>query len=118
MSGDVASFKAIAPRFEVSDVGAALTHYIDILEFQLIDVFGEPPAYATLMRGGVELHLRVGSRPSEAYAWVEHLERLIAELHERTVSFSGPFNRSSGTREIYISDPWGNAITFGENVGS
>lgn len=118
MSGDIASFKTIAPRFEVSDVAAAMTHYIDIFEFQLIDVFGSPPAYAMLARDGAELHLRVGSRPSEAYAWVEHLDKLITELHSRSVSFSGPFNRTSGMREIYISDPWGNAITFGENASS
>ena len=117
MSAGAVAFSSIAPRFEVLDVSIALGHYGDILGFQSIDIVGNPPVYATMSRGAVEIHLRIGSRPSEAYIWVERLEDLVAELHAHAITFSGPFDRQ-GLREIVVSDPWGNSITFGSNIVS
>lgn len=50
------TFKSVAPSFVVSDVVATANYYRDVLGFQILGFFADPPVFAMVGRGGVEIH--------------------------------------------------------------
>ncbi|MEA2570680.1 MAG: hypothetical protein QOI24_2681 [Acidobacteriota bacterium] len=111
-------FIDLAPRFEVADVTASLKFYVDALGFTLLDTFDDPPVYAMVKRGPIEIHLQkapvVEGFSSGAYIWVRNIGALVEELTSRGTPFLGPFDRIYKMREVIVRDPDRNEITFGE----
>lgn len=52
-----ARLKSISPQFVVPDVIAAAEYYRDVLGFQILGYFYEPPVYSIVRRDTVEIHL-------------------------------------------------------------
>ncbi len=86
------TFKRIAPSFVVADPVATAEYYRDVLGFEILGYFAEPPVFAMVARGGVEIHfgkadaepqrsnLELRKISSDAYVWVDDVDTLFEEL--------------------------------------
>ena len=121
-------FQSVAPHFTVSDVVAASKYYSEVLGFRSLGFFGTPPVFATVERGGVELHFNQSDaveqkRPRarvayDAYIRVTGLDQLHKEIAARGATIlEGPVTRVYGMREVVIEDCHGLRIAFGEDPG-
>ena len=123
-----AVFKKIATQFVVEDVIATAEYYQRVLGFELLGYFADPPVYAMLARGGVEMHFgkadgravdvptpnfrRVGF---DAYSWVDDINALFAELTENGAHIvEGPIKRIYDSIEVVIQDCNGFTLVFGD----
>ena len=117
--------KAIAPQFVVPDVVRAAEYYRDVLGFEILGYFLDPPVFAMVGRDGMQIHFGKGyGEPSpnasrrgeglDAYIWVDDVDRLAEELsaHGATV-VEGPVDRIYGTLEITVRDCFGFTLAFG-----
>lgn len=123
-------FLGVAPSFAVRDVVEAAEYYRDRLGFEILGYFAEPPVYAMVRRGIVQVHfgrttaddVRTaadyrGSVGIDAYVWVEDADRLYDEFTARGANIvEGPVDRVYNCREIVVRDPNGFTIAFGSDV--
>ena len=121
------NFISIAPQLVVPDVVRTAEYYRDNLGFKILGYFLDPPVYAIVRRGNVELHfgkgdsdktasnedIRCGSM--EAYIFVDHIDELYQELTAAGVDMPyPPTERVYGRREIEVTDCDRHKIVFGE----
>jgi predicted enzyme related to lactoylglutathione lyase len=121
-------FKKIATQFVVEDVVSTAEYYRDVLGFEILGYFADPPVYAMVARGGVEMHFgkadgrradtssvdfrRVGF---DAYIWVNDIQALFDELTASGAEIvEGPVKRIYESTEIEIRDCNGFKIVFGD----
>ncbi|MBV9459303.1 MAG: hypothetical protein JO141_17540, partial [Bradyrhizobium sp.] len=80
-------FDGISPVFPVSDVAAALTFYRDRLGFEIGWTSGDPPTYANVCRGRIDITLTFGTETArrEAYVYIRGVDGYFAELRGRNV---------------------------------
>ncbi|MBM3537252.1 MAG: hypothetical protein FJX55_05395 [Alphaproteobacteria bacterium] len=118
------------PHFLVADVRRAAEYYRDKLGFRIIGYFfEEPPAFGMVDRDGAEIHLRraydgrKGSNRErvgdalDCYIHVDDVEALYAEFKEREAEITmAPTRQGYGMKEIYVRDPDGYTICFGQRV--
>ena len=119
------------PHFLVADVRRAAEYYRDRLGFRIIGYyFEEPPVFGMVDRDGAEIHLRraydglTGSNRErvgdarDCYIRCKDVEALHAEFKERGAEITmAPTLQGYGMKEIYVRDPDGYTICFGEDVG-
>jgi catechol 2,3-dioxygenase-like lactoylglutathione lyase family enzyme len=122
-------FLTVAPQFTVPDVVAAASYYCDILGFENRGFFGDPPVFAMLGRGEVELffnqspdaasHVRPRAAVGyDAYIHITGLNQLFDELKGRSAKIiEGPVDRVYGMRELVVEDCHGLRLAFGEDPG-
>lgn len=121
-------FRSIAPQFVVPDVVRTAEWYRDELGFEILGYFmQDPPVYAIVRRGSVEIHfgrgdsdatvnnesIRCGSM--EAYIFVDDVHSLYEELTRRGVSVPyPPAARVYERTEIEVTDCDGHKLVFGQ----
>jgi catechol 2,3-dioxygenase-like lactoylglutathione lyase family enzyme len=120
-------FRYIAPQFVVPDVVRSAEYYRDKLGFEILGYFLDPPVYAMVRRGDVEIHfgkgdgeqtsrnvdIRKGSM--EAYVFVTRVHQLYDELIAAGVDVPyPPTTRVYDRTEIEIIDCDGHKLVFGE----
>lgn len=110
------------PVLAVSDSDRSEDYYRRVLGFETTSAHRtesgmSDPAYLTLVRDGVSLHLqsfkpeRAGM--TDAFLWVADVDRLYAEIAARgAVVQLPPTNQTWGNRETAIRDPDGNVLVF------
>jgi catechol 2,3-dioxygenase-like lactoylglutathione lyase family enzyme len=118
------------PHFLVSDVRRAAEYYRDRLGFRIIGYFfEEPPVFGMVDRDRAEIHLRRvydGQKGSnrerlgdalDCYIRVDDVDSLYAEFREKGAEITmAPTLQSYGMKEIYVRDPDGYTICFGQDV--
>ena len=123
-----ATLRAIAPHFAVDEVVAAAEYYRDVLGFEILSYFLDPPVFAMVARDGIEIHLGQADAGQtalpnsfyrsiglDAYIWVSNVAALAQELTERGADIiDGPVVRVYGSTEIVVRDLNGYKIAFGE----
>lgn len=121
-------FKKIATQFVVEDVVATAEYYRDVLGFEILGYFAEPPVYAMVARGGVEMHFgKADGRPADtssvdfrrvgfdAYIWVDDIQALFEEFTASGAEIvEGPVKRIYESTEIEVRDCNGFKIVFGD----
>ena len=121
---------ASCPHFLVADVRRAAEYYRDKLRFRIIGYFfEEPPVFGMVDRDRAEIHLRRaddGKKGSnrervgdalDCYIRVDDVEALHAEFKERRAEITlPPTLQNYGMKEIYVRDPDGYTLCFGEDV--
>ncbi|MEO6050431.1 MAG: VOC family protein [Pyrinomonadaceae bacterium] len=127
--GDPALFKAIVPQFVVPDVVSTAEYYRDTLGFLILGYFLDPPVFAMVRRGEVEIHFGkadTGALPhtneslrrglgSDAYIIVSDIEGLHAELAAAGANILvPPTKRVYGSIEFEILDCDGHKVVFGD----
>lgn len=122
------TFRKIATQFVVDDVVATAGYYQNVLGFELLGYFLDPPVYAMLAHDGVEMHFgkadgreadasstrfrRVGF---DAYIWVDDIHGLHEELKSKGARIlDGPVKRVYESTEIEVEDCNGFKIVFGD----
>ena len=120
------TMKGIAPQFVVPDVVQAAEYYRDVLGFEILGYFLDPPVFAMVGRDDVEIQFGKsdGAPPEpnaarrraglDAYVWVEDVDSLAEELKASGARIlEGPVTREYGMREIVIQDLFGFTLAFG-----
>jgi len=120
-------FRSIAPSFVVSDVVSAAEYYLDVLGFEILDYFADPPVFAMVGRDGVEIHfgkadadpqrsnLELRKISSDAYIWVSDVYALAEELKASGADIlNGPVRRIYDCVELEVRDLNGFKIVFGQ----
>ena len=124
-----ARLKAINPHFIVRDVVTAAEHYRDILGFQILGYFGNPPVFAMVARDQAEIHFGKVDEGAEvspnvnrrkigldAYVWVDDLDALYAELQAKGASIlEKPVLRIYNCYEMVVEDPFGFRLAFSQD---
>jgi uncharacterized glyoxalase superfamily protein PhnB len=127
-----ARLKSISPQFVVPDVIAAAEYYRDVLGFQILGYFCEPPVYSIVRRDAVEIHLGkadphadAAAAPNsplredsiDAYIWVDDVEVLFEELKAGGAKIvEPPTVREYHCYEMVVEDKFGFRLAFGMNV--
>jgi catechol 2,3-dioxygenase-like lactoylglutathione lyase family enzyme len=120
-------FKSVAPSFVVSDLVATAEYYRDVLGFKILGYFADPPVFAMLGRGGVEIHFgKADAEPqrsnlefreisSDAYIWVDDVEALHQELIASGADIiEGPTMRIYNCVEMEVRDCNGFKLVFSQ----
>jgi catechol 2,3-dioxygenase-like lactoylglutathione lyase family enzyme len=113
----------MVPLFYVDDMAAALDFYTRLLDFELAPWDSPDDIVVSLIRGGLELMLT--ALPTDqaarvnAILLVDDSDALFARWTDRGLDQSrrtgspvhlGPVDQSWGTREFYVTDPFGNTL--------
>jgi predicted enzyme related to lactoylglutathione lyase len=119
--------KKLATQFVVDDVVATAEYYCNVLGFELLGYFAEPPVYAMVARGGVEMHFgKADAEPQasstelrrvgfDAYIWVDDIQGLYDEVKAAGADIvEGPVKRVYQSTEVVIKDCNGFTIVFGD----
>jgi predicted enzyme related to lactoylglutathione lyase len=114
-------FVGSATIFTVRDIAASITHYRDVLGFDVTFRYGEPIFYACLCRDEVSLHLRAATRDPKwvpgngaIAVFVDDVDALHAEIAARGAHVvKPPQDYPYGMRDFNIVDLDGNQLTFG-----
>jgi uncharacterized glyoxalase superfamily protein PhnB len=120
-----AMIRQIAPQFFTTDLPATLAYYRDILGFECLGTWHDPPVYAIVARDQHRIHFRLADPPTpnpdkyadellDAYLIIENADALYAEYAGRGVEFTRalcdmPWN----SREFVVKDCDGRLLAFG-----
>jgi catechol 2,3-dioxygenase-like lactoylglutathione lyase family enzyme len=122
-----ARLRSVAPQFVVPDVVKAAEYYRDVLGFEILGFFADPPVFAMVRRDGVELHFgKIDIERSmqnndmvrhglgtDAYIWVDDIDRLHRELRgKRADIVEGPIRRVYDCTELTVRDCNGFQLVF------
>jgi catechol 2,3-dioxygenase-like lactoylglutathione lyase family enzyme len=118
-------FKNARPILFVRDVTASAAFFRDKLGFTVDLLYGTPPFYAAVSRGGASLRLRftresVFSEAAEregppivATIEVDDAAALCADLLARGVELArAPIKQDWGGTDFLVREPGGNAVSF------
>ena len=118
-------FKRIATIFVVDDVVKTAEYYRDVLGFELLSYFADPPVYAIVARGAAEMHFGKADGEAQnpnretrktsfdAYIWVDDIQGLYEEMLTAGANITeGPIKRIYETTEVVIEDCNGFIIVF------
>lgn len=125
-----ARLNSISPQFAMPDVVVAAEYYRDVLGFEILGYFLEPPIYAIVRRDSVEIHFskidpKIEAAPNirrrdqsiDAYIWVNDLDPLYEELQERGANVvEAPALRIYKCYEMVVQDHAGFRLAFGMDV--
>jgi uncharacterized glyoxalase superfamily protein PhnB len=116
--------KSVAPQIVVENVVATAEYYRDVLGFEINGFWADPPVYAIVSRGGVEIHFgkseKNGSSNSvvrsgsfDLYVWVDDIEGLHEELMSASANVvEGPVKRVYDSTEVVVKDLNGYVLVF------
>lgn len=117
--------KPAIPILFVRDVSASAEFFRTKLGFEVDFLYGTPPFYGSVSRGGACLHLRFVHQPNFAElaarevslilasVEVSDVRRLFEELEQRGVEFAQtPTRQPWGGTDFHVRDPDGNVISF------
>ena len=120
--------RQIAPQFFTTDLPATLAYYRDILGFECLGTWDDPPVYAIVARDEHRIHFRLADPPTpnsdryddellDAYLFIEDANALYAEYAWRGVEFTRPLGDTAWhSREFVVKDCDGRLLAFGANV--
>jgi uncharacterized glyoxalase superfamily protein PhnB len=122
----------IAPYFLVDDVVRTANYYRDTLGFHYDRLWGDPPSFCMVKRGGVVVMLsQVGDpgsvRPNrladpqseawDAYVWIEDADALYEELRSRGATIARAIcDQPYGCRDFDVEDCNGYRLCFGQDI--
>ncbi len=117
----------IAPQLIVPDVVQTAQYYRDVLGFNIIGYFMDPPVYAMVERDGFQIHF--GKADNGTYKtnadfrkintdfiiWVPEIDQFFEEVSAKNAEIvEGIVTRVYGSREFIIKDCNGFRITIGD----
>lgn len=120
--------RQIAPQFFTADIPASLAYYTEMLGFELLGTWHDPPVYAIVARDQHAIHFRCAPPPTanpdkyseellDAYVYVGDADALYAEYAGRGVEFTRKLaNTPWNSREFVVKDCDGRLLAFGANL--
>ena len=123
---------SVAPYFVVDDVVVTANFYRDNLGFHYERLWGDPPCFCMVSRGGIIIMLsqlaQVGRmRPNrladptseawDAYVWVNNADDLCSEFRAKGVKIARELcDQPYGNRDFDIEDCNGYRLCFGHST--
>jgi predicted enzyme related to lactoylglutathione lyase len=123
----------IAPYFLVDDVVASAEYYRDKLGFRYERLWGDPPRFCMVMRGGIVIMLSQhevqgamrrnhravpDSDAWDAYVWVDDADALLHEFESKGVTIARAIcDQPYGCRDFDVEDCNGYRLCFGHDLG-
>jgi catechol 2,3-dioxygenase-like lactoylglutathione lyase family enzyme len=126
---DTPHLAAAYPQALVADVKGAAEFYREKLGFRVVYLYGEPPFYALVARGGAWINSRPFDAPARyrregeadvltANIPVQGINMLCLELRARGVDFAQTLKEEPwGATDFIVRDPDGNLLCFASVVG-
>jgi len=120
--------RQIAPLFFSLDIPRTLAYYTDMLGFECVGTWQDPPIYGMVRRDGHQIHFRCAAPPIanldkyedellDAYLYVEDADALYAEYAGKGVEFvRGLGNMPWHCREFVVKDCDGRLLAFGADL--
>jgi catechol 2,3-dioxygenase-like lactoylglutathione lyase family enzyme len=122
----------ISPQFVVPDVVAAAEYYRDVLGFRILGYSVDPPVFAIVARGSVEIQFgrADGETPPspnwtrrqgglDAYIWVNDVDSLHTELKARGAKIiEAPELTVYKCYEMVVEDNFGFHLCFSVDMAS
>jgi uncharacterized glyoxalase superfamily protein PhnB len=117
--------RQIAPQFFTTNLRATLAYYKDILGFECLGTWNDPPVYAIVARDDRRIHFRCADPPApnpdkyadellDAYLFIEDADALYAEYAARGAEFTRPLGDTPWrSREFVVKDCDGRLLAFG-----
>jgi len=122
-----ANIIGIAPQLIVRDVVITAEYYRDILGFNIIGYFLDPPVYAMVERDGFQIHFGKSDTEeiktnaqfrkinTDFIIWVPEIDKFYEELRSKNAIIAeGIVTRVYGSREFVITDCNGFKITVAD----
>lgn len=111
----------VHPTLQVTDIPEAVHYYTTHLGFTLSFTWGDPPGFAGIYLGALEIFLsRHQDGPiagSNVFFVIEDADALYAFHRENGVEIvEPPEDRPYGLRDYSIRDPYGNQLVFGHHI--
>jgi hypothetical protein len=106
----------IHPLFLVPDVVQTAEYYRDVLGFQILNYYGDPPCFVFVRRDRVDIMLKLAQSADQvqtngrhgvwdAYLWVDDWEAIREELRQRKANIVGETPQTSyATKELDVED--------------
>jgi len=119
--------RQIAPQFFTTNMAATLDYYRDMLGFECLGTWQDPPVYAIIARDQQRIHFRCAEPPApnpdkyadellDAYLIVADADALYAEYGRRGVEFTRALGDTPWrSREFVVKDCDGRLLAFGAN---
>ncbi len=127
---DAVTFIDASPSYAVDDIRAAISFYTDKLGFSVIFAMpgseGDPPGYAIVGRGAVNIHFMPGEAVEgrgvsggHGSISVEGIDALYAEWQANDVTMTRELytNPEAGIKGFVLQDPEGNELGVVEVQG-
>lgn len=124
---DKAKLYGIAPQLIVPDVVKTVNYYRDVLGFNILGYFMDPPVYAMVERDGFQLHFGKADTAhfktnadfrkinTDFIIWVPEIDQFFEEVKAKHAEIvEGIVTRIYGSREFVIKDCNGFRITVGD----
>ena len=124
---------SVSPVLLVQDVFDTAEYYRDVLGFQFDQIYGEPPSFVIVQRGGARLMFRqphegapqpanaaiTPNFPGDVFVAVDDVEALAEELRGKHAEImSGPtFRQIWNGKELEVRDCNGRVLVFGQGMG-
>ncbi len=121
----------VVPVFLVDEVVATVEYYRDKLGFTIDYVYGDPPNYGSVSRGGAVLHFTKSDPPGrrngvrragpgngvDAFFVVPEVDALHVQFAENgAIVITGPASHEYGMREFKIEDTNGYILVFAAEI--
>jgi uncharacterized glyoxalase superfamily protein PhnB len=116
------------PQLFVADIRTSCEFFARTLGFAVVFIYGDPPFYAQVKRGGARVNLRCVERPvidptlrdreqllsaCLTVATPADIKALFLEFEATGATFFQPLKRDPwGTKDFVVSDPDGNLLLF------
>ncbi len=113
----------VIPILPSSDVERSVAFYVERLGFTVLSEYGEPPFYALVQRGPMELHISLVEDISIALqVQIRFLVENVGPIFEEFRTAGAPIVQGLeakpwGTREFAVHDPDGVCIVVFERAG-
>jgi len=121
-------FKSLVPQLVVPDVVKTAEYYRDILGFKILGYFLDPPVYAMVSRGNIEIHFGKSDSSEivinddarrglghDLYIFVSDVYELHRELTESGANMLGePLKREYGSIDFDVLDCDGHRLVFAD----
>lgn len=117
----------IAPHFVVLDVVETAEYYRDVLGFNILGYFLDPPVYAMVERDGFQIHFgksdsdktqrnfEIRTISSDFILWIPEIDKFYDEVKSKNAKILQDIvTRPYGNREFIISDCNGFRITIAD----
>lgn len=111
-----AQIQSTVPILASLDLNESVEFYTSCLGFKKLGQFDD---YAMVSRDGAEIHFwacneRHIAENTSCYIRVNNTQGLYEEFSDKGVPIKEPVVRPWGMKELYVIDPHGNLLKFGE----
>lgn len=114
----MSTLSGLAPIFAVKEISKTVDFYHHVLGFKVAMTTSDPMPYAIVERDGVSIHFTIDDvrrGKGALYAMTDDVDALYEVAKKEGANVvEPPDDRAYGMRDMYVRDPDGNLLGFGQ----